>query len=214
MIEGGKFISARHIFFADMLYNEHGYPFMINEKGLPISRYYTYEFCGTANVNGKPFNFPLRLTGMGDPYLPHDFIVLEAVNLKPALKPLEFEEGAELGNLVYSSGRLPYHNRSPADMNSTKKRILLDFINYTFTGTISAILTDMQYNKDSKLQKIYRIGRSINSIEPGYSGGPVFDKNGKVIGMSVFLSSGHNFSHAISAKDLKIFIQNLNKKKP
>lgn len=219
------YVSARHIFFTAMLELSEGrssLPFTIDKNGLPQSNYYHTCFYGTADVNGKPVTFPLELVAMGDPYLDHDFAVFKAIG-GPPLKSLVFEEEAELGDITYSSGRLPSFLPLNSNLNPIRKATLMDFFNYIFTGYISAILTDMPNNKESDIKKMYRIGRSINTtafgyfgnnVEPGYSGGPVLAKNGRVIGMTVLLTHGYNFSHAISAKDLKLFIQKVKNKKP
>lgn len=220
----GIYVSARHIFFNTILDLDSGrrpIPFTLDKNGLPHSSHYNYCFYGTADVNGKLVTFPLELIAMGNPYRNHDFAVFRAVN-GPRLKSLEFEETASLRDIVYSSGRVPSFNLLGDDLNPIRKNVLVDFLNYTFTGHISAILTDMPHNRSAGLQKIYRIGRSTNNVapgypgnnvEPGYSGGPVLNQNGKVIGMSVLLSPGFNFSRAISAKDIRLFIAKLKKEK-
>lgn len=220
MIEPGIFISARHIFFTAMVDMRRIWPFTIDKKGLPFGEYYSYEFCGTADINGKPITFPLELIGMGDPYKSQDFAAFKAVDFPPELKPLKFEENMYLANPAYSSGRIPAYEPRGGDLNPLKKPILMDFVNFVFTGHISAILDDMPNLNANGLKKVYRLSKSINgpmpvysgNVEPGFSGGPVFDKNGKVLGMTVILSPGHNFFHAISATDLKIFVKSLKDK--
>lgn len=214
-------ISARHIFLVTIKeLSYRGMPFTLDKNNLPRSLYYTYRFYGIADINGRPVTFPLELIGMGDPYLSQDFAVFKAIDLPPQLKPLEFEENVKLENgdgrfdedeIYYSSGRVPSFRPFDNDLNHISKRVLMDFINYNFAGSISAIIPDMPNNKEASLEKIYRINGLINNVEPGFSGGPVFDKNGKVIGMTVYLSPGLNFSHAISAKDLRSFIEKLRK---
>lgn len=216
-------ISARHTFLIAI--KEHGYrrmPFILDKDNLPRSVHYNYKFYGTADINGKPTTFPLELIGMGEPYKSQDFAIFKAINLPPQLKPLEFEENVKQENgdgrfdedeIYYSSGRIPSFVPHNNDLSPIGKKIQMDFVNYTFAGYVSAVLTDMPNNKDADLKKIYRIGRFINNVEPGYSGGPVFDKNGKVIGMTVYLSPGFSFSYAISATDLRLFIEKLRKEK-
>lgn len=217
MTEPGIFISARHIFFSSIIEMQNIWPFTLDTEGLPVGSNYLYEFCGTANINGKPVIFPLELIGMGDPYKFQDFAAFKASNLPAGLKPLKFEENIGLTDAAYSSGRIPAYRPGGGSLNPTKKAVLMDFINFIFTGHISAILDDMPDLRNDGLLRLYRLSKSINSptpvysgnVEPGFSGGPVFDKNGRVIGMTVILSPGHNFFHAISATDLKIFVQRL-----
>lgn len=211
MVEKGIFISARHIFFSGMIENQRILPFSINNNGLPVSNSYYYEFCGLADINGKPFNFPLELIKMGDPYKLQDFAAFKGYNVPPELKPLEFEKNVNLGDTAYSSGRIPVFKPYGTDIGPIKKSGPMDFISYTFTGSISAIIPNWPNNKDRQLEKLYRIIRIHNNPEPGYSGGPVFDKNGRVIGMTITLSQGMNFSHAISAEDLSLFMRKIRK---
>lgn len=205
------YLSARHVFLRTMLDLKHYYPIQIDKNGLPVSAFYNYEFCGTADIDGKPVSFPLKLVAMGDPYLPQDYAAFKAEDSSPKLKPLEFEENLNLNDVVYSGGRVPSFNPSNMDIGPIRKRVLIDFLNNISTGQVNAILDDTPLNKYALIEKMYRIIRFPGNIEPGYSGGPVFDKNGKVIGMSIFLSQGNNFSHAISAKDLKVFVNNIKK---
>ncbi|MDP3696636.1 MAG: trypsin-like peptidase domain-containing protein [Candidatus Taylorbacteria bacterium] len=216
-------ISARHIFLITIRENSYRrMPFILDDNNLPGSIHYNYKFYGTADINGKPTTFPLELIGMGEPYKSQDFAVFKAVNLPPQLKPLEFEENVKQENgdgrfdedeIYYSSGRVPSFRPYNNDLDPTDKKVQMDFINYTFAGYVSAVLTDMPNNKDADLKKIYRMSRFINNVEPGYSGGPVFNNNGKVVGMTTYLSPGLNFSHAISATDLHLFIEKLKKEK-
>ena len=67
----------------------------------------------------------------------------------------------------------------------------------------------MPNNTYAGFKKIYNIR---TNLEPGFSGGPVSDINGEVIGLSISVSPGLNFSHAISAEDQKLFIQELRDK--
>lgn len=212
-IEPGVFISARHIFMAAMIDNQIRFPFSIDKNGLPISSNYTYEFCGTANINGKPVNFPLELIGMGDPYRSQDFAAFKAIKLPIQIRPLKFAGDLVLNDKVYSGGRIPMFDPlfdlPNNNLNSVRRNLLIDFINYIFIGQISAILVEMPNNKVAGLEKVYRISGTGNNPEPGYSGGPVFNSEGNVVGMTVLVSGGLNFSHAISANDLKKFVQNL-----
>lgn len=206
MVEPGIFISARHIFFITILeLNERGSVYSLDQYNLPYSRDYTYNFYGTANAGGRPANFKMELLGMGDPHKFLDMSVFKADNFPGTVKSLEFEEKAELGETVYSRGMVPLI--IPLNELGTGGKTLMDFINYTFAGRISAILTDMTINKDTGLKKIYRIE---TTLEQGFSGGPVLNKDGKVIGMTI--STTRNFVYAISAEDLKLFLWDMRNK--
>lgn len=209
MFQSGLFISARHIFLATITYlNKRGYPFFIDKNGLPKSDYYQYIFYGTASIDGQPVNFPLELIAMGNLHRHRDLAVFRAGNPPSQLTPLEFGPPANLGNIVYSGGRVPLF-KQPDDINPTQKQVLLDFVNFNFKGLVTEILTELPENTYSDLKKIYRLR---TQLEPGFSGGPVFDTNGKVIGMTVSSSPGLSFGYAISAEDQEIFIKELKSK--
>ncbi len=210
MFEPGLFISARHIFFIMMIeLNRRGYPFFIDTNGLPRSDSFHYTFYGTANINGQAVSFPLELIAMGDPYRPKDLAVFKAIDPPSQLTPLEFGPPANLGDIVYSAGRVASLNPADDDLNPIRKKVLSDFINFNFKGRISGIVTDMPNNTYADFKKIYNIR---TDLEPGFSGGPVFDKNGKIIGLTITVSPGLNFSHAISAEDQQLFIEELRDK--
>ena len=210
MFEPDLFISARHIFLAAMArLNQGGRLFFIDKNGLPKSDHYNYTFYGTANINNRAVTFPLELIAMGDPYRPKDLAIFRAKNPPPELTPLEFGPPASLGNTVYTSGRVASFNPFNDDLNSIRKKVLDDFINFNFTGHIVGIVTNLPYNTYSGFKKIYNIR---TALEPGFSGGPVFDKNGKMIGLTVSVTPGLSFLHAISAEDQEIFIKELRDK--
>ncbi len=200
----GIFISARHVLLAVMNDLRHnGLSFEIDRNGLPTSKLYSYVFYGTADVNGKKINFPMELVGMGDISKFQDVIVLKAKGAYPPINPLEFEENVDLNEWVYSAGRIPI--LAPLDtFGMTGKDVLMDFINYNFDGAVKAILTDMPANKNGGPTKIYRIK---SNLESGFSGGPVFNKEGKAIGLTMSRTS--SFSFALSAKDIKLFLKKL-----
>ena len=210
MFEQGLFISARHIFLITMVQlNQRGRPFFIDKNGLPRSDHYQYTFYGTANIDGQEVNFPLELIAMGDPYHPQDLAVFKAKNPPSQLTPLEFGPPANLSDVVYSSGRVPSFHPLGDDLNRVQKEVLMDFINFNFKGQVAGIITDLPNNTYAGLKKIYRIR---TTIEPGFSGGPVFDKNGKIIGMTASVTPGLSFSYAISAEDQEMFINRLKNK--
>lgn len=198
------FISARHIFLIPInSLNLRGFPYNLNERGLPESRYYKYSFYGTANIDNKAVYFPLELAGMGKLYTFQDFAAFKPHDLPPTIKSLELEDNAYLDETVYASGRVPVY-LLPDELGQLRKKVLLDFVQYNFQGSIKAILTDMGANTDGGTEKIYRIR---GNLEPGFSGGPVFNKEGRVIALTISRTS--NFVYAISATDIKKFIVKL-----
>lgn len=210
MFEPGLFISARHIFLVPIAkLNQRGWSFFIDKNGLPKSDHYGYTFYGTANINGRAVTFPLELIAMGDPYRPRDLAVFRAQDPPSQLMPLEFGPPANLGDTVYSSGRVASFNSFDDNLNSIQKKVLRDFINFNFKGHVAGIVTDLPDNTNAGFKKMYSIR---TELEPGFSGGPVFNKNGKIIGMTVSVTPGLSFSRAISAEDQEIFIKELRNK--
>ena len=210
MFEPGLFISARHIFLIAIAeLDKTGRHFIIDKNGLPRGDRYHYIFYGTANINGLAVTFPLELIAMGDPYSPRDFAVFKAINLPSQLAYLEFGEPANLNDVVYSSGRVPSFNPLNISLNPVIKNVLSDFINFNFKGRISGIITNLPNNISAGFTKIYSIR---TELEPGFSGGPVFNTKGKVIGLTISVSPGLSFSHAISAEDQILFIKELRDK--
>lgn len=210
MFEPGLFISARHIFLTTIIeLQQMGRSVTIDKNGLPISDNYRYTFYGTANIKGQAVTFPLELIAMGDPYRPLDLAVFRATDPPIQLTSLKFAESARLGDIVYSSGRIPSFNPNNNDMNPIRKRVLSDFISFNFKGQISGIVTDLPNNAYAGFKKIYSIR---TGLEPGFSGGPVFNEGGEIVGLTVSITPGLNFSHAISSEDQILFIKKIRDK--
>lgn len=206
MIEPGLFITARHIFLAAMYdFRFRGAKFNIGINGLPTSSDYTYNFFATTESNNQKVTFPMELRGMGDITLFKDIAALKAEDFPKSLKPLELAEEARLNETVYMAGKIPIFV-PPDNMGTLRNKILMDFLNYTFQGKIKAILTNMPANK-AGTAKIYRIE---GSLELGFSGGPIFNSEGKVV--AITMSKSANFIYAVSATDIKNFITELKSK--
>ncbi len=205
--ESGIFISARHIFLIPMTEMEHnGLRFSFDSKGLPVSEHYDYGFFATYELNKKASDFPIELIGMGDPYSIRDMAAFKSSKTPLLLQPLELEDKVSLDEKVYVAGRVPIlaSDNDFQIKNNDGKIKLMDFINYVLNGNIKAIITETPGVRDGGLTKIYRIR---SSPEPGFSGGPVFNRNGKVIGLTISKTS--NFTYAISAEDINKFIAKL-----
>lgn len=206
MVEPGLILSARHIFLVTITdLDKRGYQFKMS-NGLPQSDYYTYNFYGTSFNKNALSDFPIELVGMGDIKMFQDFAAFKISDAMTDLKSLEFEEKVSLGETVYSSGRVPLFVWLENMGFMRNKGVLMDFISYTFSGRISAILVDMPINKELGIKKIYRLN---SSLESGFSGGPLLNKEGKAVGLNI--SKIVNFTYAISAEDLKLFREKLRK---
>ena len=203
MIAPGIFITARHIFLivANQL-SIGGLPFEINKDGLPNSKHYHYSFYGMADINKKGTDFPLELIGIGELDKFIDLMALKSALTPPALKPLELEDNVILDETVYGAGRIPIMvTRDQSGL--IRQEMLMDFISYNFQGTIKAILTDMPANSIGPI-RIYRIKMNLES---GFSGGPIFNRHGKVIALT--MSRNSNFVYALSAQDIRLFIKSI-----
>lgn len=207
----GYFISARHVFFSSIANLRNvGFPFTIDKQGLPLpgtykdgTPFYSYAFYGTANSNGASLNFPLELVSMGKLDNFQDFAAFKSNNPPPEIKPLEFEENVTLGETLYNAGQVPLTIEVEGTDPNPKKETLFDTLRYSFSGPVVGIITDMPIN-DLGIKKMYRL--RIN-CEYGFSGGPIFNKDGKVVALTILRVN--NFSYAISATDLKLFIKNI-----
>ena len=108
-----------------------------------------------------------------------DLIILDVPDLDAPPLPLGDSEDVKIGETVYAVG-------NPKEFEGTFSE-----------GNISGIRKDA----NGELLQI------TAPISPGSSGGPVLNKNGKVIGVSVASGPGQNLNFAIPAKYLKTLIK-------
>lgn len=195
MVKPGIFISARHIIMVTI--SGLGYHFMVDRYGVPHSDIFDYSLYGTSDINNQSVDFPLTIAAMGDLSKFEDIMVLKASDYPAGLKILELDDRIlNLDDAVYNSGYIPQY----VEREDRTSEILFDVIKKGYPGIIDAVNTDIQINKAGVLV-LYRIE---TKFERGFSGGPIFNSKGQVVGMTVLHNNNHLY--AISTKDLKLFI--------
>ncbi len=158
-------------------------------------RYRVYAFHGNQVYN-------LFQIDIGRAHTEDDFIAFGIIGESDKIQTTKFQLNVALGEEVYMDGIAP--------VSSThNKELFIDMIDTLFIGKLEATIENVPPNP-FRLTKLYRIK---GSVEPGFSGGPVYNKEGEVIGMTAYMSFMLNFTYAISAEDLQKFISNLNAKK-
>lgn len=198
-------LTARHVFLGLILdFNKRSLGFEYNKDGIPESSAYKYQFYGITD-NDKHIAFPIVPIAMGEMGKFQDYIAFKPdIQIKletVALANKNANEGIE----VYTSGYSPGHSLFP-DKLGNHIYVLSDIVGHTFNGKIMKKIEDMPMNKYG-LKTFYRIN---SSVEQGFSGGPVFNKEGEVVGMAI--ESIRNFHYAISSDDLSDFLEKIYKK--
>jgi S1-C subfamily serine protease len=81
--------------------------------------------------------------------------------------------------------------------------------NWSYTkGTISQVRSDYQWESSNVMHRADTI-QTQTPISPGNSGGPLLDKNGKLIGVNSFIDASgqsQNINYAISISSIDIFL--------
>ena len=193
-------VSARHIFM-DSIINlaRQGLSFTLDNDGIPKSTFYSYRFYGTTPSPESPINFPLKLISMGKPGEHRDSITLRAENYPKNLKILRLAENVKPGDLVYISGYVPVFSLYP-NIFGSYETVQSDTTNELFEGRVKKIINNMPINQVG-VNTLYKIEGKITL---GYSGGPVFNTDGEVVGMAIEYIRDANFIYVLSSKDIKV----------
>ena len=204
-------VSAAHMLREPILFaKSKGYDYKLDKNNLPEGIDYSYRIRGVIlNADGW-FIFPLSLRAIERFDSERDIMALSidvntislAFNLsilhegniidnpyRLLLQPLELAENVKAGDEVYTSGY--------------SVNFYYDVIDFTFKSEITALNSNMPVNQHG----VRLLIRILGHAEPGFSGGPTFNKEGKVIGLTVSMSLGYNFTTVISAKDIKKFLK-------
>lgn len=208
--QSGLIVGARHVFLDSIIkFRRTGSKFKLDQKGLPQSQkdpnnipYYEYYFFGSSTVSDKSFKFPIQLAAMGKLEEFQDYAAFRG-SFPTEIKALELEEKVKKGDTLYNAGQIPLFIDIESMDPSLRKEALFDTLRYSFKGVLSAIITDLPINKFG-LKKLYRIRMDS---EFGFSGGPVFNTEGKVVGITILRIE--NFAYAISAEDIRSFLKKI-----
>lgn len=203
MIEPGIFVTAGHIITGGMrtLFRI-GHTASFDKFGVPSSKTFKHVIFATTNITQASTDFPLKLAGLGnfiDRY--EDLMILTANDYPAELRALTLNlNQIGLDEQVYASG---YVAQKIAMGRRNDQTVLFDVLKKTYPGVVDAVIVDMPINKLG-VSVLYRIE---SKMEFGFSGGPIFNKNGGVIGMTVLRNQNHLY--AIAMKDIKNFLDRL-----
>ncbi len=194
-------LTAKHVLVGLILdLNKRFFGFEYNKDGIPESPSYKYQYYGVVD-NDKYTVFPIVPIAMGEMGKFQDYVAFKPES-PVKLETVALAKNANVGDEVYTSGYAPGHSLFPDNLGNYVYA-LSDIIDYTFDGKIMKKIEDMPSNKYG-LKTYYRIS---SSVEQGFSGGPVFNNNGEVVGMTV--ESVKNFHYAISSDDLMDFLEKI-----
>lgn len=208
----GVIVTNRHVLLGGI--NQlitYGYGYELDKDGFPQGIGYSYKFYGLIRNEFGVYEFPLALKEMEKLDSERDIMALEIdINTrivagsgdnmtdqygssipnpyKMLIQPLKFTENIAIADPVYVSG-------FTGDG-------FIDTIDFTFCNQLSALIEDMPINK-AGVKRYYRV---YGEAEYGFSGGPAFNKDGEVIGISTKFG-GDNFLDVLSSKDIKEFLK-------
>ena len=197
-VQQGVFVSAGHILSTQAANLAHiGHVISFDKFGIPKSdrKTFMYTFTGTTNINNKSEDFSFRIAGLGNLINQFkDIVVLVAETVPTGLKTLKLNPNAlKLDEKIYASG---YIFQKIAIGQGGRGLVLFDVIKKTQPGMVDAVIENLPIN-DLGVKRFYRIN---GQLELGYSGGPILNSAGEVVGM-IILRSQNQF-YAISSQDV------------
>lgn len=201
-LEPGIFVSAGHVLSIQMTNLAHaGHPISFNRFGIPesVNKSFRYSLTGTTDINGESYDFSLKTAGLGDFRNKYeDIIAMIPVNPPKELKPLKLNTAVlKLDDRVYAGGYVI--QKMPLGQVS-EPLVLFDVLKKNEPGVIDAVITGLPINAVG-VKTLYRIN---GRLELGYSGGPIFNSDGEVAGMTVLRNQNHVY--AISSRDVLDYI--------
>ena len=204
--ESNVIVSARHVFLNTIFdLKRIGFPFLLNMNSIPESDRYEYKLYAIYDEGGDVKKYPLTLIAMGRLGEHRDYMVLKAKESLPNIKPLETGKKLKNGDVVYNGAYLPIGSSYPS-ITSEYNSIITDVIKCNFKGRVSEVIKNMPVNLVG-VDTYYRIAIDV---EPGYSGGPIFNTEGQVAAM--ILATTKNFTYAISIQEIDNYIKNIDRK--
>ena len=210
-VVGEYVVTAGHFIMDSVsMLKTHGLDFELHD-GIPEGVDYEYTIRGRIMAGSITMDFPLTLVAI-NVGSPRDILAL-----KPEPSTLEFllansyipnAEGRLVRNpLVILSD--PHKLTDKVELN---EQVFIsgysgdgqsDLIDFTFPGVIVAKIEKLAVNQGG----VKRIFRVLGKVEPGFSGGPMFNSKGEVLGMNVSASYMLNFVYAISSEDIRNFLR-------
>lgn len=202
--ESGNIVSARHglVETAMSILESNNLDYQIDNQGVIRGIEYDYKFyasvlAATRDAALKKYN--LSVISMGAMGTDIDVVVFKSKEKIP-VKALQISNTASLvGETVYFSGV----TRSSSHFHEEDgEEVYITFQNIKFNieSTILSVFASVEH---SSVGKMYLLSRPVKG---GFSGGPILNKTGKVIGMGV--ATDEIFSYAISAQDIISLLNN------
>jgi hypothetical protein len=144
----------------------------------------------------------MSLVGLGTSNKFQDYMILKSTDYPTELKSLAVDTRImSTDEVVYNAGYvLSYMIIDPR----TNSPVLYDILRKSFAGRIDSVITNFPINEVTGIPELYRIEIKL---EQGFSGGPVFNSEGKVIALTILRSN--NFSYAIPIKNIDLLVDRL-----
>ncbi|OGN06794.1 MAG: hypothetical protein A2750_03590 [Candidatus Yanofskybacteria bacterium RIFCSPHIGHO2_01_FULL_45_42] len=193
----GLVVTARHL-LVEPLFSV-GQPHVVN--GDLVSKY-AHDFYAIVERADSLEIFPLFFVAMSKLDTYGDVMLLRPTNKNLNVNPLELDLNASLGDTVYTSG-FTAHYSNYYDLDGKIKNVLVDEIKFNFRNKISAI----KENQGLAAAGVSRIYRMVDHAQGGFSGGPVLNDQGRVIGITIEVNGA--FVYAMSARDILNLISSL-----
>src|SRR3989344_6310279 len=207
-VKPGIIITARHILTEalkqfELTKSEH------SKSGIIAS--YSYEIFGVIiSEDPQVVTLPLNLRAYENTGSERDLMALE---VPPEIMRKAFEISVinpnDPSRILLATAK--FADAKLANLKSNTNDVYIvgtiysdyDMLHYIFQAQVGAVLENMAANRRG-LKKHYRL---IGHAEPGYSGGPVLNKDGELIGITILSTDGRNFIYAVSSKDVKDFLK-------
>ena len=201
--KSGYVISARHNIIEAMveIWSEHDLPYYIDEKGIPVSKKYHYKFYAIVYTATSKVEYPLEVVGIGPLGTHADVMAFRPLKQIP-VNGLELFDNPRVGDEVYASGFTGYTTHYHQE-NGWKVVVNAGSTKFNFENIVAAVLEDKKITSFG-VKRIYKL---FGGIEFGFSGGPVLDRHGQVI--AVTIEESKNFLYAISSQDVRALIKSI-----
>lgn len=202
--DSGNVVSARHLLVEavmDLFFN-YGEKFYIDDKGIPRGVNYDYRFYAsvvTAGPDSLKHKYPLSVAAIGPINTYLDVIIFKPTQKIP-VRGLKLSNDIGVGEIVYASGltKAQSHFHKP---DSSVVYVDINTIKFTAENTILAFLEKIE---SGGVKRIYQLFRPI---QHGFSGGPLLNKKGEVVG--ILIETHELFSFAVSSEDVKMLIKKI-----
>jgi hypothetical protein len=203
MIYPGVFVSAGHVLTANLdKFIISNFIMTFDKYGVPSSDFFNYSISGVTDVGNQSRDITMSLVGLGTSNKFQDYMILKSTDYPTELKSLAVDTRImSTDEVVYNAGYvLSYMIIDPR----TNSPVLYDILRKSFAGRIDSVITNFPINEVTGIPELYRIEIKL---EQGFSGGPVFNSEGKVIALTILRSN--NFSYAIPIKNIDLLVDRL-----